>query len=358
MQHYLSASIQFSRGCPFRCEFCDIIVTFGRRPRLKRTEQVIDELEALRTRGVRSVFIVDDNLIGNKREIKKVLRKVIEYQKNHRYPFRLFTETSLDLAEDDELMELMVEANITRVFIGIESPNEASLKETKKLQNIGKKATLIERVHRIQDAGLEVSAGMIMGFDSDSSNVFESHINFIREARIIKAMAGMLYAIPKTPLYARLAADCRIDEDDLSEYGTNVIPLRLSRDELRDGYIRVMLALYDPNAFFDRVESLFLRREVQFGRSAQFLRRSAPFAWVGRGLLNGVVAINRLTRLLISVPDKTLARFYLSKILRFAIARPDPNLILYIVTTCAFHYHAHTLAKNLGEHSDSLVSTI
>ena len=358
MQHYLSGSIQFSRGCPFRCEFCDIIVTFGRRPRLKRTDQVIDELEALRTRRVRSIFIVDDNLIGNKKEVKKLLRKVIEYQKNHMYPFRLFTETSLDLAEDDELMELMVEANITRVFIGIESPNEASLRETKKLQNIGKKATLIERVHRIQDAGLEVSAGMIMGFDSDTSNVFESHIEFIREARIICAMAGMLYAIPKTPLHARLAADCRIDENDLSEYGTNVIPLRLSRDELRDGYIRVMLALYDPNAFFDRVESLFLKRKVQFGRSAQFLRRAAPFAWVGRGVLNAVGAISLLTRLVMSVPDKALARFYLSRVLRFTIARPDPSLIFYVVVSCAFHYHAHKLAKNLGERADSLVSTI
>ncbi len=358
MQHYISGSVQFSRGCPFRCEFCDIIVTFGRKPRLKSIDQIIDELESLRRLGVRSVFIVDDNLIGNKKEIKQLLQKVILYQKEHRYAFRLFTETSLDLAEEDELMELMAEANITRVFIGIESPNEASLKETKKLHNIGKSATLLERVHRIQDAGLEVSAGMIMGFDADTCAVFVSQVEFISKARIITAMAGMLYAIPKTPLYERLAADSRIDESDVSEYGTNVIPLQLSRHELRDGYIRVMQALYDPKAFFDRVESLFVKGNVQFGRSTDFLKRTAPIAWIQRSLLNALATGVLLTRFLVRLPDRRLAVFYFKKMLRFAIARPDPNLLIYLVATCTFHYHAHKLSENLGDRSNSLVSTI
>ena len=136
MRHYLFGSLQFSRGCPFQCEFCDIIVTFGRRPRIKTAGQILAELDALRAQGIRIVFIVDDNLIGNKKAIKPVLRDVIAWQERHGYPLTFFTEASIDLADDPELMGLMVEANIISVFVGIESPNEASLRETKKFQNV------------------------------------------------------------------------------------------------------------------------------------------------------------------------------------------------------------------------------
>src|SRR5205807_3757181 len=156
MHHYLFGSVQFSRGCPFQCEFCDIIVTFGRRPRLKTSAQIIAELEALRAQKIDMAFIVDDNLIGNKKAIKVLLRDLVAYQQRHGYPFDFFTEASLDLAEDEELMGLMVEANILSVFIGIESPNEKSLKETKKLQNVRPAGTIVERVRRVQDAGMEV----------------------------------------------------------------------------------------------------------------------------------------------------------------------------------------------------------
>jgi len=240
MEHYLCGTVQISRGCPYRCDFCDIIAIFGRKPRLKTARQVIDELEALRQQGMRSVFIVDDNFIGNKKQIKILLEELIKYQKKYAYAFRFNTQASLDLSEEVQLMQLMTEANFTRVFIGIESPNLAALGEASKLHNIDKGATLVDRVNRIQDAGLEVEAGMILGFDADTSAVFRAQVEFIREARIIVAMVGMLYAIPGTPLHTRLAADGRIDECDLSEYGTNVIPLQLSRDELRAGYIEVM----------------------------------------------------------------------------------------------------------------------
>ncbi len=172
-REYLFGSLQISRGCPFQCEFCDIIVTFGRRPRLKTSDQVIRELEALREQGVEIAFIVDDNLIGNKREIKHVLRDVAAWQRRRGYPLTFFTEASLDLAEDAELMQLMVDANIQCVFVGIESTNEESLRETKKFQNVRAGGTLVERVHAIQNAGLEVWSGMILGFDHDDASVFD-----------------------------------------------------------------------------------------------------------------------------------------------------------------------------------------
>jgi radical SAM superfamily enzyme YgiQ (UPF0313 family) len=162
---YAFGSVQFSRGCPFTCEFCDIIVIFGRRPRLKTGQQIIAELEVLRGKNISQVFIVDDNLVGNKKAIKEVLRHVIEWQKAHDYPIMFATEASLDLADDEEAMQLMVDANICALFVGIESPNEESLKETKKLQNLRRGGTMIEKLHRIQEKGMEVWAGMIVGFD-------------------------------------------------------------------------------------------------------------------------------------------------------------------------------------------------
>ena len=198
MDQYAFGSVQFSRGCPFTCEFCDIIVIFGRRPRIKSSSQIIKELEALLEQGVEMVFIVDDNLIGNKKAIKPVLTAVADWQEANGYPFIFFTEASLDLAEDEELLELMIGANILSVFIGIESPNEASLRETKKLQNV-RGSAMVDRVHRIQDAGIEVWCGMIVGFDNDDRSIFEAQRRFIEDARIAHAMIGMLVAIPKTP---------------------------------------------------------------------------------------------------------------------------------------------------------------
>ncbi len=162
------------------------------------------ELEALRDRKMEIVFIVDDNLIGNKKAMKEVLRDVAAWQKAQGYPLTFVTEASLDLADDAELMALMTEANIGAVFVGIESPNEDSLKEASKLQNIRRGGTMVEKVHRIQEAGMETWAGMIVGFDNDDARIFEAQRRFLTEARISMAMAGMLSAIPKTPLHERL----------------------------------------------------------------------------------------------------------------------------------------------------------
>ena len=249
-QHYLFGSVQISRGCPFQCEFCDIIVTFGRRPRLKSAAQVIAELEAQLARKVEIIFIVDDNLIGNKQAIKRVLREIASWQQANGYPLTFFTEASLDLAEDQELIRLLIEANFTSVFIGIESPNEESLRETKKHQNVRAGSTIMDRVRTIQRSGIDVWCGMIVGFDHDDPAIFASQFAFLQESRILHAMVGMLHAIPKTPLYERLAAEGRLDTADESPFGTNVIPVGMLREQLRDGYVQIMRELYQPDAYF------------------------------------------------------------------------------------------------------------
>src|SRR4029078_1939917 len=202
---YMFGSLQISRGCPFTCEFCDIIVTFGRRPRLKTREQVLAELEAFRSAGLGIVFVVDDNLIGNKKAIKPVLREIVRWQQERAYPLTLFTEASLDLAEDEELMELMGLGNFQNVFIGIETPNEDSLKETKKYQNVRPKAgTLLERGHRVQQHGIDVWFRFIVGFDHHHPSIFEVMPTCLAETRIFAAIIIMLHSIPTSPLYDRV----------------------------------------------------------------------------------------------------------------------------------------------------------
>jgi radical SAM superfamily enzyme YgiQ (UPF0313 family) len=207
MDRYAFGNIQFSRGCPFTCEFCDIIVVFGRRPRFKTVPQVIAELDQLAGHGIDTVFVVDDNLVGNKKAIKQLLPLVIEWQEKNGYPMSFLAEASLDLADDPELLSLMVEANFSTVFVGIETPNEAALRETKKLQNLRKGGSMLDKVHAIQAAGLEVWSGMIVGFDSDRADIFEIQRRFVEEARIINALVNLLVAIPKTPLHERLTRE-------------------------------------------------------------------------------------------------------------------------------------------------------
>ncbi|MCC6508671.1 MAG: B12-binding domain-containing radical SAM protein, partial [Pirellulaceae bacterium] len=172
MDQYVFGSVQISRGCPFQCEFCDIIVTFGRKPRLKTSDQVIADLVELRRQKIDIAFIVDDNLIGNKQAIKPVLAEVARWQAQHGYPFIFFAEASLDLADDAELMQLLVDANIQAVFVGVETPNLESLRETKKHQNLRSGGSIIEKVQRIQSSGMEVWTGMIVGFDNDDTSIF------------------------------------------------------------------------------------------------------------------------------------------------------------------------------------------
>ena len=281
---YMFGSMQISRGCPFTCEFCDIIVTFGRRPRLKTREQILAELESFRKAGFRIVFVVDDNLIGNKKAIKPILCDIVRWQQERGYPLALSTEATLDLAEDEELMQLMGLANFWSVFVGIENPNEASLIETKKLQNVRPKAgTLLERVHRIQSHGLEVWCGMIVGFDHDDRPIFDAIPKFIEDARIGNALIGLLHAVPTTPLYARLKGSGRLNDDEASDrYGTNVVPLLMSREELRHGFVGAIQNAYTLDAYFGRVDALFIGDGFKFAPQQHDYWRRHRLAWARR----------------------------------------------------------------------------
>jgi radical SAM superfamily enzyme YgiQ (UPF0313 family) len=357
MRHYLFGSVQFSRGCPFQCEFCDIIVTFGRRPRLKTSAQFIAELDALRAQKIDIAFIVDDNLIGNKKAVKGLLRDLIAYQEANGYPFDFFTEASLDLAEDDELLRLMVDANIGTVFIGIETPNEKSLLETKKFQNVRPVGTLVERVCKIQRAGIEVMCGMILGFDNDDATIFEAQRRFLKQARIANAMVGMLAAIPKTPLYARLAEEGRLDTADEPEYGTNVIPLQMAREELRDGYLRVMQDLYAPAAFFERLEDLYLKERIPYGAGVARYWRRHPWTWLKTQTKNLIATVVLFMRLMRNIPEAPLRREYRNRLWRCVKSRPDPNVLMLYVIKCAMHYHQYTLARQMAAANGRVVNS-
>ncbi|TLY35963.1 MAG: DUF4070 domain-containing protein [Nitrospirae bacterium] len=348
MQHYLFGSVQFSRGCPFKCEFCDIPINFGHRPRLKTSAQMMAELDALRAQNTDIVFIVDDNLIGNKKAIKVLLRDLIDYQRDHGYFFHFFTDTSLDLAEDAELMDLMAQANIVAVFIGIESPNEDSLRETKKFQNVRAGGSMLEKVWRIQEAGMEVMSGMILGFDHDNAGIFEAQLEFMTRARIVDTSVGMLYAIPKTPLHARLAAEGRLDPQDDSEFGTNAIPLKMSREELRDGYIKVISDLYEPKAFFGRLEDLVLHGHLDYGRAVRRYWRGHPRAWFKTQAKNLVRSLVLYQRLMWGIPEGSLRREYRRRLGRLLQFSRNPSLFLMYVIKCGLHYHQYTRASQMA----------
>jgi len=256
-KQYSSMSLQYSRGCPFNCEFCDIIILNGHRPRTKSQEQVIAELEALYRHGWRSgVFIVDDNFIGNKRKLKEeILPAVIAWQKSKKHPFVLSTEASINLADDETLMRMMVEAGFNCVFVGIETPNEASLVECNKTQN--RNRDLVASVKKIQNHGLEVQGGFIVGFDSDPISIFKSQINFIQNSGIVTAMVGLLNAPPGTRLYKRLKKENRLlraftgDNTDLS---LNFIP-RMNHATLINGYKQILDTIYSPKQYYERVKA-------------------------------------------------------------------------------------------------------
>lgn len=252
---YATMNIQYSRGCPFNCEFCNITSLFGRIPRTKSATQLTAELEALYESGWRGgVFFVDDNFIGNKRKLmQEVLPALVEWTKNKKHPFTFLTETSINLADDEELMRLMVEAGFDTVFIGIETPNEDSLVECNKMQN--KNRDLIACVKKIQRFGLQVHGGFIVGFDNDNANIFDSLISFIQQSGIVAAMVGLLNAPKGTILYQRLANEGRLVEGfsgDNTDFSMNFIP-KMDRGMLVRGYNRIVDTIYSPKRYYERV---------------------------------------------------------------------------------------------------------
>ena len=356
-QHYMFGSLQISRGCPFQCEFCDIIVTFGRRPRQKTIQQVTAELEALRRTKLQTAFIVDDNLIGNKRAITPILEHIVRWQKENGYPFTFFTQASLDLADDPEMMELLVEANIQVVFIGVETPNEESLRETKKVHNLRPGGSIADKVKKIQRAGMEVWAGMIVGFDHDDESIFDSQYEFLREARVTHAMLGMLFAIPKTPLHARLLAEERLDLEDRPEYGTNVIPARMTREALRDGYIDVMQRLNEPAAYFDRVDSLYHDRAFPFGAAQRSYWKKHRLR---RALAGGTTLLRcagLFVRLMRKIRDPDQRREYRRRTAAVWRQRHEPESVFIYLIKCAMHHHYATLIRGMTSDNQPVVNT-
>jgi len=256
MKKYSSMSLQYSRGCPFNCEFCDIIILNGHRPRTKDKDQMLSELDALYNHGWRGgVFIVDDNFIGNKRKLKQeTLPAIIEWLEAKKHPFALSTEASINLADDENLMQLMAKAGFNTVFVGIETPNEESLVECEKSQNQNR--DLVASVKKIQNYGLEVQGGFIVGFDSDPLSIFKSQISFIQKSGIVTAMVGLLNAPPGTRLYQRLKKENRLLKDfsgDQMDCSLNFIP-KMNYETLINGYKNILNTIYSPKQYYERIK--------------------------------------------------------------------------------------------------------
>jgi radical SAM superfamily enzyme YgiQ (UPF0313 family) len=260
LNFYDNMSIQFSRGCPFQCEFCDIIVLYGRKPRTKTPKQLIAELEYIYNLGWRGgVFMVDDNFIGNKRNVKLLLQELKVWMAEKNYPFSFDTEASVDLAKDPELMELMVECSFKKVFLGIETPDENSLALTQKFQNT--RDPLTESVDKITKAGLQVMAGFIIGFDNEKSGAGDRIVRFVEQTSIPMAMFSMLQALPNTALWHRLEKEGRLLDRGANINQTtlmNFIPTRPIEDIARE-YIDGFWKLYEPEQYLDRTYRYFMK---------------------------------------------------------------------------------------------------
>lgn len=256
-KRYASMSIQFSRGCPFNCDFCNVTALFGHRPRIKSSAQVIGELDSLWARGWRSsVFFVDDNFIGNKRFLKKdLLPALIAWQKTHGKGLPLYTEASINLADDDELMGMMSRAGFDTVFIGLETPSADALADCNKKQNQGR--DLVGDIQKIQRAGFQVQGGFIVGFDSDNESIFQRQIDFIQRSGVVTAMVGILQAPIGTALYERMQREGRLQGESTGEntsVATNIIP-KMNLDVLVHGYRDLIGHLYSPEVYYARVKT-------------------------------------------------------------------------------------------------------
>lgn len=258
LRHYSSMNLQYSRGCPFNCEFCDITFLDGRNPRTKDKKQVLVEMESLYKAGWRGdLFFVDDNFIGNKKKLKEeILPAIIDWMQQRKHPFSLLTEVSVNLADDEELMQLMSRAGFNKVFVGIETPNEASLSECDKMQNT--RRDLLTTVKTIQNHGFEVMGGFIVGFDNDTPSIFKSQINFIQKSGIVTAMVGLLNAPKGTRLYQRLKGESRLLKEstgDNTDFSLNFVP-RMKQETLIHGYKEILNTIYAPKHYYERIRTL------------------------------------------------------------------------------------------------------
>ncbi|MEL6887847.1 MAG: radical SAM protein [Pseudomonadota bacterium] len=353
-RHYVSASLQYSRGCPFTCEFCDIIVIFGRRPRVKDPAQVITELDQVRKAGFDNCFVVDDNFIGNKVAVKKLLPEIIAWQEKHGYPLTLSTEATINLADDPDLLDLMCRANFRDVFIGIESPRAASLAETRKLQNV-RGDPMADKLARIRDAGIVVSAGFIVGFDEDDADIFAEQLKFIDDNNIGQAALGTLFALPKTPLHDRLAAEGRLRPDDPM---CNFEPKQMSSQALVSGSAETQRQLFQAEAFFGRIRRnlvppsrLLAQRALLHGARAGWPQRMRQA--MQTCAVNAVIAVNLGQAIWRDGPLWSGLAVYAREY------RKMPRGLMSLrsfLTLCALHWHHHLLTRNAAANARDGIS--
>jgi radical SAM superfamily enzyme YgiQ (UPF0313 family) len=294
MKAYATMSMQYSRGCPFNCEFCNIPVLYGRKVRTKSKAQIVAELDCLHFQGWRGdVFLVDDNFIGNKGKLKtEILPAMIEWMDRNKHPFAFNTEASINLSDDEELMQLMVKAGFASVFVGIETPNEESLAECNKVQN--KNRDLVACVRKIQSSALYVTGGFIVGFDNDPPSIFEKLSAFIQESGIVAAMVGLLNAPRGTKLYQRLANEGRLLQDvsgDNTDFSINFIP-KMDYGTLMRGYERILKSIYSPEPYYKRVRE-FLREYNPLQKKAFHFHFSHLRAFFKSMLFLGIIERER-----------------------------------------------------------------
>ncbi len=323
-RQYATMNIQYSRGCPYDCEFCDITVLYGRVPRTKTGPQVIAELEALYQSGWRNhVFFVDDNFIGNRDKLKKdVLPLIIRWMEERGHPFTLGTEASLNLSDDPVLLDLMIRAGFEEVFVGIESPNVESLEECRKIPN--KNRDLIKSVKTLQAAGMQVQAGFIVGFDHDPPSIFDTLIQFIQESRIVVAMVGLLNAPVNTRLYHRLGKEERLLKGfsgDNTDFTMNFIP-KMNRDRLISGYRKILATIYSPREYYQRV--------IGFLKAHEPLRR--------RGSSIQVVHVRALLKSMVLLGVVGKERFYYWRLFFWSLIRRPRDFTLAI-TLAIYGFH-------------------
>jgi radical SAM superfamily enzyme YgiQ (UPF0313 family) len=341
---YVSMTLQYSRGCPFNCDFCDITVLFGRKVRTKGTAQLLGELESLYQSGWRGgVFFSDDNFIGNRVKLKReVLPVIVDWMEYRKHPFSFSTEVSINLADDEETMALMVRAGFDTVFIGIETPDEQGLLECGKAQNVDR--DIAASVKRVQDAGLRVRGGFIVGFDSDTTSTFKRLVEFIQRCDIITAMVGLLNAPRGTRLYARLARQNRLLTEfsgDNTSMSTNVVP-KMGSEALQAGYMKIIHSLYSAKPYYERVRQFLAQYTPQVGQQARLhlghIRYHAGY------LLAAVKSVVRL-----GIIDRDRLHFW--KLLTWSLVR-RPRLVPMAITYAIYGFHFRKVYGGiLEEHS-------
>ncbi|HEX3560126.1 MAG TPA: B12-binding domain-containing radical SAM protein [Pyrinomonadaceae bacterium] len=334
LNRYSAMSVQYSRGCPFSCEFCDIIEIYGRVPRTKSNQQMLSELDALRATGWRgTVFIVDDNFIGNKKNVRALLPELAAWQQKNGRPFSFLTEASVNLAEDEPLLEDMRRAGFHRIFLGIETPVVESLKEARKGQNT--RGDMLDSVKKIQSYGMEVMAGFIVGFDSDPEDIFERQINFIRASAIPLAMVGLLTALPDTQLWRRLKGEGRLLTESSGENTNcelNFVP-KMDPHRLIEGYQSIMRTIYKPSEYYSRALECVKRMSME---------RPEPNK---HNAVTGALAVARIA-LKLGVFDRERREFW--RFFRRAVAE-HREAFAVSMRLAAMGYHFRKLAESYGE---------